>query len=711
MPGKSRRFTVEILGDARSLEHAARRSRSALGLLAGVGRLGGSGLALLGRGALIAGAGLGTMAVAGATIGIKTAAGLEQAKIAFTTMLGSAKKADAFLRQLQKFAAATPFEFPELVRASQRLIAMGVGARDVVPYLTAIGDAVAGLGGGADMIDQVTTAIGQMAAKGKIQSDELLQLTEAGIPALKILADSYHVSAAKMQEMITKGKVLSSDALPKLIAGLEKGTKSTTAFGGMMAKQSKTLSGVWSTLKDTVSMALANMITPFVPSITKGLQSVSDWSAKAGVSLAKFAKDLLAGFNAAKAAVEGFDAAGGGLIGTMDGFITNIAPMKELIVGIGAAADGAKISIAPVGGLLVGIGAAGSAASKGIEPLGKLIKGTGGSAKLTAADMESFGFKVGQAIANVVNFIKRNKDTWASWAQTAIGAVKDLIGWLDRNKTAFATFALNVAQGMAEAAAGILRFGQHGLMGIAMVIRGLGDLVGAVFKAADLILGGFIKAFGWLPGVKDRVGGAREALAKFGESAKGAFERAAGSADRTAAALGRTASQMDVLAGKAGHARDQLNKIPSKTVQVTVRDNATGKLTVIRQTLEKLRDKTIRVTTAYLETGGPQHAPGLGRVVGRAATGARNLSRGGMYLVGELGPELVRLPQGADVFNDRETRKMTGTPTGIPGGGGMVNLYVTVNGFVGNEAGIAMEMERVLQRLKRTRGGTALAFQ
>src|SRR5262245_46629121 len=38
----------------------------------------------------------------------------EQAKIAFTTLLGSAQEADGFLKQLADFAARTPFEFPDL---------------------------------------------------------------------------------------------------------------------------------------------------------------------------------------------------------------------------------------------------------------------------------------------------------------------------------------------------------------------------------------------------------------------------------------------------------------------------------------------------------------------------------------------------------------------------------------------------------------------
>lgn len=226
-----------------------------------------SGFGVMGKAAKALGGALVVAGGSGMAMGLKTASGLEQADIAFTTMLGSGQKADAFLADLKKFAAETPFEFPDLVSASQKLLAMGFAAKDVRPTLTAIGDAVAGLGGGPEMVDRVTMALGQMQAKGKVSSEELLQLTEAGIPALKILADSYGVTTGEMQDMVTKGKVLSDKAIPAIVKGLEKGTKSTAGFGGMMAKQSKTMAGTWSTFMDTLQMGLADAVQPLLPVI------------------------------------------------------------------------------------------------------------------------------------------------------------------------------------------------------------------------------------------------------------------------------------------------------------------------------------------------------------------------------------------------------------------------------------------------------------
>lgn len=242
--------------------------------------------AVAGGGALLGVAG------AAGSLGIKTAAGFEQAKVGFTTMLGSGKAADKFLKDTAAFAATTPFEFPDLVVASQRLLAMGFRAKEVKPVLTAAGDAVAAMGGGKEQIDQVVLSLGQMKAKGKIAGDEILQLTEAGIPAVKILAAEYGKTVPEMQKMITKGKVLSDDAIPKLIHGMEKGTKTTKGFGGMMAAQSKTLMGQWSNLKDAVTTGLGNAFMPFIPLIGEGTSGLVAFTNEGMAKLANYTKNV-----------------------------------------------------------------------------------------------------------------------------------------------------------------------------------------------------------------------------------------------------------------------------------------------------------------------------------------------------------------------------------------------------------------------------------
>ena len=95
--------------------------------------------------------GMGLVAAALGGVGVaavKMAADMEQNRIAFTTMLGSAQDAEKMLTDLATFAEKTPFEFAGLVDSTKKLMAYGFAAQEVIPMLNSIGDAVAAVGGG-----------------------------------------------------------------------------------------------------------------------------------------------------------------------------------------------------------------------------------------------------------------------------------------------------------------------------------------------------------------------------------------------------------------------------------------------------------------------------------------------------------------------------------------------------------------------------------
>ena len=179
-------------GDRLGSSFGGRMVKSAgshVGKVAGVvGKVGAAaGVAV--AGAAAAGvAGLGLLAGAGLAMGTKVAAGNEQAEISFTTMLGSAEKAGAFLKDLQAFAAKTPFEFPELQTAASSLISAGIEADKVIPIMTTLGDVTSGMGTGSEGVKRATIALQQMSAAGRITGEDLNQLRDAGIPVYDLLA-------------------------------------------------------------------------------------------------------------------------------------------------------------------------------------------------------------------------------------------------------------------------------------------------------------------------------------------------------------------------------------------------------------------------------------------------------------------------------------------------------------------------------------------
>jgi tape measure domain-containing protein len=175
---------------------------------------------------------------------VKAGGELQNVQVAMTNMLGSAEKATAFVKELQGFAANTPFEFNDVTKASQKFLAFGFTAEQIIPTLTAVGDAAAGVGAGQDGVNRLTIALGQIAAKGKLASQEIMQITELGIPAWQLLADKLGTDVATAQDMVTKRMVDSQMALDALVGGME------NRYGGMMEQQSGTIIGTWSNLMD-----------------------------------------------------------------------------------------------------------------------------------------------------------------------------------------------------------------------------------------------------------------------------------------------------------------------------------------------------------------------------------------------------------------------------------------------------------------------------
>lgn len=287
--------------------------------------------------------GLGTLAKAGiiGMAGITAAVGIagfsfnnmrQQSEIAFTTMLGSGEKARKFLDNLQDFAARTPFEFPELVQASQRLLAMGFNAEQVLPTLSAIGDAAAGLASGGEGISRMTTALGQMLAKGKVSGEEMRQFAEAGVPAWDFLAKKMGVDIPKAMDMVSKGAVAGSVGVAAITEGMQR------QFGGLMEAQSHTFGGLLSTLKDTFGIISGTIMGPFFEMATKGLQGLADLVSSPAFTegAKKFADGLATAMQ---------------ILGELLGVITGMAPDagKKLTEALGP--DAAKMIMSALAGI------------------------------------------------------------------------------------------------------------------------------------------------------------------------------------------------------------------------------------------------------------------------------------------------------------------------------------------------------------------------
>jgi len=175
---------------------------------------------------------------------LKSAGEMEQTKIAFETMLGSAEKANQLYSDLVKFAAKTPFELKGLETASKQLLAYGFTQEQLLPNLKALGDIASGVG--MDKLPNLILAFGQVKAATKLTGMELRQFTEAGVPLLGMLAEQMGKPVSAIQEMVSAGEI----GFPAVQQALMSLTGEGGRFNNLMEKQAKSLGGMWSNLQD-----------------------------------------------------------------------------------------------------------------------------------------------------------------------------------------------------------------------------------------------------------------------------------------------------------------------------------------------------------------------------------------------------------------------------------------------------------------------------
>lgn len=203
---------------------------------------------------------------------VQAAAQMRQYEIAFQTMLKSAEAGTQMLRDLQQFAAETPFDVPGVVSAGQQLMAFGFKAEEIIPMLTNLGDAASGLGLGTEGVSRLAYALGQMQTSGKLNAQNMMQLTSAGIAAWDMLAQAAGKTVAEMKDLCSKGAIDSKAAVQTIVAGMN------DQFGGMMAKTSDEVAGLLANIEETAgntSAAVGKYLTEAF-NIKDILKDVSD---------------------------------------------------------------------------------------------------------------------------------------------------------------------------------------------------------------------------------------------------------------------------------------------------------------------------------------------------------------------------------------------------------------------------------------------------
>jgi tape measure domain-containing protein len=183
---------------------------------------------------------------------LKSSANLEALAVQLEILTGSAEKGKKLFEELSKFAAQTPFETPEIVQATRTLLGSNIALEDVVKTTKMLGDVSAGSGGS---IKSLAVVFGQVAGMTKLQGQDAMQFISNGIPIWSLLQKTTGKSTDQLRKMGSDGKI----SFKMVEEALTKATQKNGMYYQATEKLSKTLGGVFSTLKDNVNLTLASL--------------------------------------------------------------------------------------------------------------------------------------------------------------------------------------------------------------------------------------------------------------------------------------------------------------------------------------------------------------------------------------------------------------------------------------------------------------------
>lgn len=201
---------------------------------------------------------------------------LEKTEVAFKVLTGSIDNAKNLINELNQFANFTPFDNQEIIQTAKSLLSFGFSIEEITSNLKILGDISAGTG---QKINDLAYIFGQVRVAGKLQTEELNQLLERGVPILTALSNYFNITESEVKDFVSQGNVSFEDFRNALSSLTEEGG----LFFNMMGEQSETTGGKISTLAGTFNDALSKLsyliiqgLKPFLDILIPITQSIND---------------------------------------------------------------------------------------------------------------------------------------------------------------------------------------------------------------------------------------------------------------------------------------------------------------------------------------------------------------------------------------------------------------------------------------------------
>lgn len=199
--------------------------------------------------------------------GIAYNAMAEQSQVAWTTILGSSEKATKMMKDIEQYAAKTPFSKMGVDQMAKQLSNAGFEGQALFDQLTKFGDMGSAFGIQEDSLKEMVRQYAQVQQAQVAYTEDLNILQDRGIPIYKALGEVMGVPVSQVKKLASEGKV-TADAYNKAIDSMSNKTK------GAMEGQSKTFNGMMSTLKDNLTILAGKLAEPIFENLKNGLQEL-----------------------------------------------------------------------------------------------------------------------------------------------------------------------------------------------------------------------------------------------------------------------------------------------------------------------------------------------------------------------------------------------------------------------------------------------------
>jgi len=412
-----------------------------------------------------------------AAVSLKTFGDLQALQKGLAAVAGSAEGAEKQFKNLKVVAKLPGLGLEEAIQGSINLQAAGFSAEQAEGALKGFGNALATVGKGKAELSGVTTALSQMAAKGKISAEEINQIAERVPQIRKVMDKAFGTSnTEELQKMgISAGEFIDKvttelNKLPPVSGGLVNSFENLADSGKL----------AFATLGETISKTfniegLLNGIAERLSGIAEAFSNLSPGMQRfivIGAGVAAAVGPILLAFGAFSAAI------------------------PTIVAGATALGAAFTVMTGPIGIAVAAVAVGVALIIKNWDTI-KAYFTTGGGAEIFNKLQETIGAAFDRIKAIVIGFVEVAKAIWENYGSTIIATAKF-----------FLTPLINIFKSTFQAIGGLLDFWRAVFEGdwakvwqsvknlTAIAVNGIIDMVAGMATALPRLLGGALKGVG-----------------------------------------------------------------------------------------------------------------------------------------------------------------------------------------------------------------------